>query len=106
MIEPIKGETQLSKILSSNNDMFVKIYTQSKRIASACTIMNDTNSVVTLKIQNLEQLKSIKCGDKVKLMEVIQNGLSIRGIRECRISSIDYVNGVVVIELNLKFTYN
>ncbi|PKM43999.1 MAG: hypothetical protein CVV05_14270 [Gammaproteobacteria bacterium HGW-Gammaproteobacteria-1] len=101
--EPIKGEAQLSKVLSSESGATVKIYTQSKRIVSTGSIASDTNSVVTLKVEDLEGLKRINDGEHVKLMEVIENGVSIRGMRECTVSSIDYSNGEVVIESNIKF---
>ncbi|AQZ96273.1 hypothetical protein BVH74_16610 [Halopseudomonas phragmitis] len=100
--EPIKGGEQLSKILSSESGLIVKIYTQSKRIISVGSIKSDANSVVTLKVEDLEGIKQIKEGEQVKLMEVLEDGVSIRGMRECKASSVNYTNGEVVIESNIK----
>lgn len=100
--EPIKGEGQLSKILSSESGPIIKIYTQYKRIVSVGSIQSDTDSVVTLKVEDLGCIKQIKEGEQVKLMEVLEDGVSIRGMRECKASSVNYTNGEVVIESNIK----
>ena len=101
-IEPIKGESQLSDFLSSKRETLVKIYTKDKRVISTGTIAGETNSTISLKIFDLEKIKPIKAGDQVNLIEVIENDVSIRGMRECKVSSIDHANGIIEIESNIK----
>ena len=103
IIEPIKGENELSEHLASRNGVMVKIYTQSKRVACNGTIESSTNFVVSLKLDDPEQIQLIKDGEYIKLLEVVEAGVSIRGMRNCKVSSIDYVNGRVTIESNLQF---
>ncbi|MCK8132512.1 hypothetical protein [Pseudoalteromonas sp. 2CM28B] len=108
VIEPIKGEAQLSKLLSTEPESLVKIYTLSKRIISKGVILSDTRTPVsakyktrtkvTLKIDDLSQLKLLTTDESIKLIEVLDNGVSIRGMRNCRISRIDYNIGSIVIE--------
>lgn len=103
IIEPIKGEKELSKYLSSKYETIVKIYTQSKRVICEGSIVNDSNFIISLKLDDLQQVQLIKDGEQIKLVEIIENGESIRGMRDCKISSIDYVEGLITIESNLKF---
>lgn len=108
VIKPIKGEALLSKLLSAEPKSLVKIYTLSKRIISNGVILSDirtpvsakykTTSKVTLKIDDLSQLKLLTTDESIKLIEVLDNGISIRGMRNCRISRIDYNIGLIVIE--------
>lgn len=98
VIEPIKGQAQLSQLLSSDRDTIIKIYTQSKRIVSGGSLASESTYKITVSINDLEQIKAIKPDDEIRLVEVIDNGLSIRGMRDCRISSIDYANGIVSIQ--------
>ena len=101
IIEPIKGECELSEYLSYRNEIIVKIYTQSKRVVCKGAIKRNSNAIVSLKIDDPLQVKLIKDGEHIKLLEIIENGVSIRGIRDCKVSSIDYVNGLVTIESDL-----
>jgi len=103
LIEPIKGENLLSEHLAARSGTIVKIYTQSKRIVCNGTIESNTNFVVSLKLNDPEQVQLIKNCEYIKLLEVVEEGVSIRGMRECKISSIDYVNERVIIESNLQF---
>jgi|GEM_PF-1175512 len=107
VIEPIKGEALLSKLLSAEPSGLVKIYTLSKRIISKCVILSDTRtpvstkhktkSQVTLKIDDLSQLRLLTVDESIKLIEVFDNLIS-KGMRDCRISRIDYSTGLIVIE--------
>jgi hypothetical protein len=103
IIEPINGEKELSKYLSSNYETIVKIYTQSKRVICEGSVVNDSNFIISLKLDDLQQVQLIKDGEQIKLVEIIDNGESIRGMRDCKVSLIDYVKGLVTIESNLKF---
>lgn len=102
VIEPIKGEKQLSESLSSKSGTIVKIYTQSKRLVCKGTIENNDNYSISLKINDLEQIILIKTNEQIRLVEVVEDGVSIRGMRDCKVSSINYANGLVTIESNVK----
>jgi len=102
-IEPMKAEAELAKHLTRKNQTILKIYTESKRVISHGAIENDTNFKITLKLTDIQQTKLIEDGEQVKLVEVIENGQSVRGMRDCKISSIDYENGLITIESNIKF---
>ena len=39
---------------------------------------------------------------KISLVEVFEDGVSIRGMRDCKVSSVNYANGLVTIESNVK----
>jgi hypothetical protein len=102
VIEPIKGEKQLSEYLSSKSVTIVKIYTQSRRVVCNCTMENNNNYSVSLELADLEQASLIKMNDQISLVEVIEAGVSIRGMRDCKVSSVNYTNGLVTIESNVK----
>ena len=102
VIEPIKGEAELKKLLSIKSKTTIKIYTESRRVISGGSIENDTNYMISLKLDEGEQIRHIKNGEHVKLLELIENGQSIRGMRDCKVSSIDYESGLITIESNIK----
>lgn len=102
VIKPIKGEKTLSEFLSSKNETIVKIYTQSKRVICKGTMENNDNYTVSLKLSDLEQVSLIKYNEQISLVEVIEDGVSIRGMRDCKVSSVNYANGLVIIESNVK----
>lgn len=102
VIKPIKGEERLSEYLSSQSGTIVKIYTQTKRVICKATMQNNDNFSVSLKLSDLEQLSLIKTNEKISLVEVFEDGVSIRGMRDCKVSSVNYANGLVTIESNIK----
>ena len=103
VIEPIKGEDDLIKLLSIKNNNIVKIYTETKRVISKGSITENGNYKISLRLDDIQQIKFIDDGDEVKLVEVIENGSSIRGMEDCKVTSIDYANGLVTIESNIQF---
>ena len=103
IIEPIKGEAELVKHLASTNQTIVKIYTKSKRIICSGTIENDANFTIAIKLGDIQQAELIKDGEQVKLLEVIENGVSIRGMRDCKVSLINHENALITIESNIQF---
>lgn len=102
VVEPIKGEKELSKILCFKSDTVVKIYTQSKRVICEGSIISDSGSVVSVKLADLQKVQLLNDGEQVKSFEFIENNINIRGMRDCRVASIDYSEGLVIIESNLK----
>jgi len=102
VIKPIKDEDNLVKHLALENNIKVKIYTKTKRVICDGSITDNANSKILLKHYDIQQVKLIEVGDEVKLVEVIENGHSVRGMRECRVSVVDYVNGLVTIESNIQ----
>lgn len=103
VIEPIKGEEALSEYLSSQSGTIVKIYTQSKRVICKATMKNSEKFSVSLKLYDLEQVSLIKNNEKISLVEVFEDGMSIRGMRDCKVSFVNYADGLVTIESNIKF---
>lgn len=97
VVEPMKAESQLSKLLMQKSKTIIKIYTQTKRLVSFGSIENNAEFIVLLKIEDIEQVGFINKEDRITLVEVIENGESIRGMRNCKVSFIDYVNGIVTI---------
>lgn len=102
VIEPMKAESQLSQLLMQENKTTIKIYTQTKRLISPGSIEGNAKSIVSLKIEDIEQVGFINKEDEITLVEVIENGRSIRGMRNCKVTFIDYVNGIVTIESNFQ----
>ncbi len=103
VIEPIKGEDNLIKLLSIKNNNIVKIYTKTKRVISSGSITDNGNFKISLKLDDIQKIKLIEDDDEVKLVEIIENGNSIRGMRDCKVTSIDYANGLVTIASNIQF---
>lgn len=105
VMEPLKGEVHLSKLLSSRDDCsVVKIYTRSKRIISVGSITTDSIDSMTLKIEDLEQVKLINDNEQLKLIEVIDCGVNTRMMRQGVVSKVDHENGVIVVESNIKLS--
>jgi hypothetical protein len=104
IIEPVKCEVDLVRFLANKNQTIVKIYTESRRVISSGTIADDTDFKISLRLDDIQKTKIIEDGEQVKLVEVIENGQSIRHIRECKVSSIDYENGLVTIESNIQLS--
>lgn len=102
IIEPMKCEVDLVKILATKNQTIVKIFTESKRVISSGTIEDDTTFKISLRINDIQKTQFIEVGEQVKLVEVIENGQSIRGMRECKVSAIDCEKGLVTIESNIQ----
>ena len=102
VIEPIKGEESLSEYLSSQSGTIVKIYTQSKRVICKATMKNSDNFSVSLELSDLDQVSLIKTNERISLVEVFEDGTSIRGMRDCKVSSVNYSDGLVTIESNIK----
>jgi hypothetical protein len=100
----MKCEVDLVKLLAINNQTIVKIYTESRRVISSGTIADDTDFKISLRLDDIQKTKIIEDGEQVKLVEVIENGQSIRCMRECKVSSIDYENGLVTIESNIQLS--
>ncbi|EIY8833363.1 hypothetical protein MN385_005071, partial [Escherichia coli] len=66
-------------------------------------ILNDEDYVITLKLDSLYETKKLKGNEKINKIEIIEDGISIRAMRECHISSINYDVGVVVVESDFNF---
>ncbi|WP_196018957.1 DUF4238 domain-containing protein [Serratia ureilytica] len=101
--EPIKGEAELSKYLIAKSGLVIKIYTNDDRIISNGEIVRDSDSTLTIKAHDLLLINGISEGEYIKLVEVMKNGESIRGLRECKVLSINYNNGLITFKSNLPF---
>jgi hypothetical protein len=100
--EPMKAEVELSRHLSQKIEIFVKIYTEKKRIVAEGKIKVNGDSEITLELNNPNELKSINLGEPIQLVEVIACGRSIRGMRRCKVSKINHEKGLITIESNIK----
>ncbi|PCJ41094.1 MAG: hypothetical protein COA71_08585 [SAR86 cluster bacterium] len=103
VIEPMKCERELAEYLANANQTLIKIYTKSKRFIIHGSIEENENCIITLKINDKQQIENIKNGEDIQLVEVIRNGRSIRGMRDCKVTAIDYDKGLITIEANFKF---
>lgn len=101
--EPIKGERELSIYLSSERGFIVKIFTAAERVISKGMILSDSDTTLTVKVDDLDAIENIKKGEFIKLIEIIKNGDSIRGIRNCRVSSVRHNNGIITFKSNLPY---
>lgn len=105
VFEPIKGESQLSDYLVSlkSEHLFVKIYGKGRRFISRASYNNTENyNSIELYVDDSDGLRHFECGDMISLVEIIENGASIRGMRECRIEKVHYELGFVRIVSNFK----
>jgi hypothetical protein len=102
-IEPIKGEAELAKYLVDKKQTIIKIYTSTKRIITGGSLVDNDNFKVSVELDDATQINGIIRGEEVKLIEIVENGNSVRGMRNCTVSSIDYEHGLISVESNIKF---
>lgn len=102
---PFAGELGLSEYLQSmqNDHLFVKIYGNEQRVISNISIGNKDHNTIEMVLESLDKLIHFKIGDSVSLIEIIENGRSIRGMRDCLITDVDYKTGLLKVESKLKF---
>lgn len=102
--EPIKEEAALSKHLSQpeNDRLIVRIYTNSKRIISPVKLDQKDSSSVSIFIDKNDS-RDLTINENVKLIEILENGNSIRGMRHCTITDLNYDTGFIKIESKIKF---
>ena len=103
IIEPIKDEKKLAKLLAIKNKTTVKIYTGTKRIISSGSIEENTNFKISLKLNDIQQAMLIENSEVIKFVEVIEDGRSIRGMRDCKVTAVSHKDGLVKIESNIQF---
>lgn len=101
--EPIKGEFELSRHLKMmNNGMYIKVYTENHRlILRGKVVSRDINSL-SIRCEVSNELLKLKLGEKVSLIEVIENGFNTIGMRYCSVQELDRNSGLVVIESDFK----
>lgn len=99
------GELELSEYLQSRqrDHLFVKIYGNEQRVISNISLVNKDNSSIEIILESLDELKLFKNGDTLSLIEIIENGMSIRGMRDCAITDVDYKTGLLKVESKFKF---
>lgn len=102
-IEPIKGEDKLAKYLVDKKLTIIKIYTSTKRVIASGSLADNDNFKVSVEVDDTSHIKGIIRGEKVNLIEIIENGNRVRGMRDGTVSSIDYENGLISVESNIKF---
>lgn len=105
IVEPIKGEAELSQYLKTRHDgKYIKIYTENYRlILKGNMIQRGTNSL-SFVCASSNELHKLKLGEKVSLVEVIDKGSSISGMRGCSLLDLDVNSGLVVFESNSKLS--
>ena len=102
-IEPIKGEAKLAEYLVNKKQTIVKIYTSTKRIIASGLLVDNDSFKVSVEFDDASQIDGIIKGEEVKLIEIVENGNSVRGMRDCTVSSVDYDHGLISVESNIKF---
>lgn len=103
VIEPMKGETELSLHLKSKqNGQFIQIYTDNHRLRfKGLVVPSDVNSLSFL-CEPSDELQKLKFGDKVSLAEVYDNGTSIIGTRHCSVRKLEIDSGLIELESDIK----
>lgn len=102
---PFAGELELSEHLQSRqkDHLFVKIYANEQRVISNISMGNKDHNAVEIILESLDKLLHFKIGDSVSFIEIIENGMSIRGMRDCCITDLDHKTGLLKVESKLKF---
>ena len=102
--EPIKGEMELSRYIQSRKceHFYVKIYGNSKRIILKLIDIREGKNSVHLFVEDPGLLSPFESGDELTSFEVIRNRVSIRGMRQCQIASIDHKKGSLKIKSKFK----
>ena len=102
---PFSCELELSEYLQSmqKDHLFVKIYANEQRVISNVSIGNKDHNSIEMILESFDKLIHFKIGDSVSLIEIIENGLSIRGMRDCLITDVDHKTGLLKVESKLKF---
>ena len=103
VIEPIKGEVELSKYLKNRGiGQFIKIYTGSHRLSIKGQVLSSNANSLSFMCDPSNQLIKLKLGEKVSLAEVYDSGSSIIGMRHCSVQKIEVDCGLVVLESDFK----
>lgn len=66
--EPIKGERELSIYLSSERGFIVKIFTAAERVISKGMILSDSDTTLTVKVDDLDAIENIKKASSLNLL--------------------------------------
>jgi len=100
---PFAGELELSEYIQSikNDRLFVKIYANEQRVISNISIVNKDHNSIEIILESFDKLIHFKKGDSVSLIEIIENGMSIRGMRYGCITDVDCKTGFLKVESKL-----
>lgn len=104
--EPFKGEKQISDyIKSSRNYTYIKIYTEDHRIKAEGSVLDSNLNTISFIFRDRDKLKNLNQGMPISLCEVIDNGISIIGLRNCTIKNLNIDTGLVIIESNFELQF-
>jgi hypothetical protein len=103
VIEPIKGEAELSKRLKIKQDgQFIKIYTDNHRLTIKGQVVSSDMNSLSFLCEPSDELTKLKLEEKVSLAEVYDDGRSIIGMRHCSIQKLNMNSGLVVLDSDFK----
>ncbi|HCE4545020.1 TPA: DUF4238 domain-containing protein [Vibrio parahaemolyticus] len=103
VIEPIKGEVELSKHLKSKQiGQFIKIYTGNHRLNIKGQVVSSDANSLSFMCEPSNELIKLRLGEKVSLAEVYDSGSSIIGMRHCSVQKLEVDSGLVVLESDFK----
>lgn len=102
---PFSNEKAISEYLrlQSNRNSLTKIYTFDKRIIGEARLEEDENDAFSLIFSRSDCLIGLNAGEDISSVEVIENGASVRSMRDCIIKEIDNASGFIRIESKIKF---
>ncbi|TXX49928.1 DUF4238 domain-containing protein [Vibrio cholerae] len=102
--EPMKGEVELSRHLKElkSKGQYIKVYTELYRLRIDGELIESDGNILRFKCYHTNELPKLATGDKVSLVEVINDGKSIVGKRYCSIMEVDNVSGLVSFKSDLK----
>lgn len=101
--EPIKGEAKLSHHLKmAKHGVYIKVYTENDRVILNGELVPSDENTLSITCETDNEFSKLQLGAKVSLVEVIENGCSIRGMRHCSVQGLDLNTGLIVIESDFK----
>ncbi len=103
VIEPIKGEAELSEHLKSKQDgQYIKIYTDNHRLTIKGHVVSSDGNSLSFLCEPSNELSKLELEEKVSLVEVYDGSSSIIGQRYCSVQKLDINSGLVVFESDFK----
>jgi hypothetical protein len=101
---PKQVDQETSKYIQSDQrrGFYAKIYGNGSRVIATLVKSESGRNDIKLLLEHGSDLKPFSEGDDISLCEVVKNGCSIRGMRECNVSAIDHEIGSITIESRFK----
>lgn len=80
--------------IPKNNQSYIKVYTSIDSIISIGNLVDNSDFSLLFQFENKDHLKKLQLNISVSFVEAIENGESIRGMRNCIVKEINLENGI------------